>query len=85
MRVACLIAVALAASLAHAASFDKPGPPGLDEVYVRIAIGTSAHAESVQGLEPAASAAFKRCVDQAVRGVELPRDSLRGWLRRALT
>ena len=53
----------------------KSWPKQLDEAYVRITLGTSAHAEAVETLEPRASAAFKRCVADTVKSIAIPADS----------
>ena len=58
-----------------AAACGKSWPKELDEAYARITIGKSAHAEAVELLEPRASAAFKRCVADAVKTVDVPADS----------
>jgi thiol-disulfide isomerase/thioredoxin len=50
-------------------------PKELDEAYVRIAVGAAAHAQSVELLEPHASAAFRRCVVDAVKAIDVPADS----------
>jgi len=47
---------------------------GLEEAYVRIQVGKSA-VEKVEVLEPGASAAFRKCVDKAIRAVAIPADS----------
>ncbi|MCU1281440.1 MAG: alkyl hydroperoxide reductase/Thiol specific antioxidant/Mal allergen, partial [bacterium] len=50
-------------------------PTALDEAYVRIRVGAGAHAESVELLEPHASAAFRRCVVDTVKAIDVPADS----------
>ena len=58
-----------------AAACARSWPKELDEAYVRITLGTSAHAEAVEMLEPRASAAFKRCVAATVKSIAIPADS----------
>ena len=58
-----------------AAACGKSWPKELDEAYVRITLGTSSHAEAVELLEPHATAAFKRCVAEAVKAIAIPADS----------
>ena len=50
-------------------------PKELDEAYVRIAVGAAPHALSVELLEPHAQAAFRRCVVDAVKAIDVPADS----------
>jgi thiol-disulfide isomerase/thioredoxin len=50
-------------------------PKDLDEVFVRMKVGAGAHAESVELLEPHVSAAFRRCVVDTIKAIDVPADS----------
>jgi hypothetical protein len=62
-------------SAAVAQACAAKAPAGLDETYVRLHVGTSAHADKIEVLEPRATPAFKRCVEAAVRAIAVPPDS----------
>jgi thiol-disulfide isomerase/thioredoxin len=49
-------------------------PPGINQVYVRLRVGTT-HLEGIELLEPRATAKFKRCVDKALHSIVVPPDS----------
>ena len=50
-------------------------PEGMSEVWVRIRLGTGNRPEKVEVLEPGAPAALRRCVEEALMGVEVPADN----------
>jgi len=50
-------------------------PKDVDEIYVRIRVGTTPRIERVELLEPSASPEFRKCIEKAIREIAVPADS----------
>lgn len=50
-------------------------PVGVALTYVRLHVGASPHAEKIELLEPRATLAFQRCIDRAIREIDVPPES----------